>query len=113
MKSGYAYGVQSEAKAKAYLLQKGYRFLAENYRIRTGEIDLIFWDRETLVFVEVKARHGDRFGSPFEAVDYHKQNRIRQAAESFILANRLFDRAVRFDVVGVTGEVIEHITDAF
>ena len=53
------------------------------------------------MFVEVKTRTQDDFGSPFESVDRRKQRHILRAAQRYLAENRLVDRNARFDVVGV------------
>lgn len=115
-------GRRGEATAEAHLLSLGYHFLARNYRCRAGEIDLIFLDGETVVFVEVKARSGYGFGMPQEAVDRRKRRKIILSAGWFLAERGWDDRLVRFDVVAVTpdpldrtrpGGRVEHIADAF
>jgi putative endonuclease len=78
-------------------------------------------DRDTLVFVEVKARMSDRLGPPELAVDDRKQYRIRRAAEIFAhryhMQDLAQDRPMRFDVVAISGDgrgrKVEHLKDAF
>lgn len=53
-------GDRGESYAARYLGAQGYRILAQKYRTKIGEIDLIAKDRDTLVFVEVKTRRRDR-----------------------------------------------------
>ena len=75
-----------------------------NYRNRTGEIDLIMSDDQTLVFVEVKQRRDSQFGRPEESVDIAKQAKLRRTAASYLQRNdRLQSWACRFDVVAITG----------
>jgi putative endonuclease len=72
-----------------------------NFRLRSGEVDIIARQGDTLVFVEVKTRRSGRFGTPQEAVDGRKQRQIAQTALAFLAARGLEDCAVRFDVVAV------------
>jgi putative endonuclease len=58
-------------------------------------------DKDTLCFVEVKARSGYRFGAPSEAVSRAKQRQISKAALVFLKEKKLLDRKARFDVVCV------------
>ena len=106
-------GQQGEAKAAAYLTAKGYRILARNFAAVGGEIDIVAQDGKTLVFVEVKTRAYEAFGGPIGAVTQSKQQKIARAATQYIKANGLkFDR-IRFDIVGVLPEKIEHVENAF
>ena len=74
-------GSRYEETAAAFLTSKGYRVLERNFRCRQGEIDLICRHGKYLVFAEVKYRSGLSMGSPAEAVDARKQERIRRAME--------------------------------
>jgi putative endonuclease len=110
-------GQEGERVAERYLQRKGYKLVERNYRCPLGELDLIVLDRRVIVFVEVKTRTGQGFGSPLEAVEFRKQRKMIQAAQFFLAEKRLQQRDARFDVVGVTwpgGEpVVEHIENAF
>ena len=98
-----------------YLRSIGYTILRRNYRTRYSEIDIIAQDSEELVFIEVKYRKDGRSGSPLEAVNAAKQKRITNAAIYYLSENNysIDNTAIRFDVVGVCGENIEHIRNAF
>ena len=106
-------GTQKELLAMHYLEKQGMKILERNFRCRTGEIDLIARDGTCLVFVEVKYRTTDRYGSPLEAVSARKQQTIRKVAEVYLLTRRQTDCEVRFDVVGICGDDFRHIKDAF
>ena len=93
-------GRGGEDVAAAYLEALGYRILKRNVRGPGGEIDLVARDGETLVFIEVKAREGNRFGSPLAAIDARKRARIRTLAEDFLQFLPATTK-VRFDVVTV------------
>lgn len=109
-----AKGRHGERVARRYLRRRGFRILEANYRIRGGEIDLIVQDGETVVFVEVKAAFGNRFGDPGEWVSPAKQRRIIRAARCYIQRARLHDHNMRFDVVTLnTRGKISHVRDAF
>lgn len=105
-------GIAGEALAEAVLRDKGLRILARRWRCRSGEIDLIAEDGRWLVFVEVKARAGEGFGRPSEAVDARKRRRLARAALTYLQAEDALERPCRFDVVEV-GREIRHIEDAF
>ena len=110
-------GKEGERIAEAYLRKKGYKIIERNFRCALGELDLIVLDRRVLVFVEVKTRTGNSFGTPFEAVEFRKQQKMIQAAQYFIAQRRLQQRDSRFDVVGISWPgrepVVEHIENAF
>lgn len=109
-KTGFAY----EQKAAEYLAEKGYRILKQNFYTKFGEIDMIAKDGQYLVFVEVKYRSSERGGHPLESVDVKKQNRIRKAAQFYLLRYGLPENTpCRFDVVGILGDEIVHIKNAF
>jgi len=113
-----ARGVEGERAAAEFLISRGYRIVARNYRTRLGEIDLIAEDGCTLVFVEVKARLSDRFGGPAAAITRAKQARIARLAQQYLAARRLDGRPCRFDVVLIQGDDpktrrIEVLTGAF
>lgn len=113
-------GAWGEALAAEYLQKKRYKLLAQGYRCRFGEIDLIVSDRKYLVFVEVKLRKSDRFAQAFEYVDYHKQNRLRTTASLYLSQNPT-QLQPRFDVIEIyapegtetKNPVISHMEDAF
>jgi putative endonuclease len=96
-------GPRAEAHAWGLLKQRGDKLLARNYKCPLGELDLVTWDRDTLVFTEVRARSRSDFGSPAETVTTAKQMKIKRAANWF--AMRTFKGkplpACRFDVVWI------------
>jgi len=113
-------GKRGEQLALDHLIALGYTIEARNYRCPFGEIDIIARDKEILVFIEVKTRISGRFGSPQEAVDLRKQQRISRIALHYLTCvhRRGNQEACRFDVVSVLrthdGEwSIEVIKDAF
>lgn len=94
-------GKAGEDLAAAFLTKEGYRILERNFRSPLGEIDIVAVDRGTLVFVEVKTRSSNKFGSPEEAVNPRKQHQMTKAAQLYISRKRLFNSPARFDVVAV------------
>jgi putative endonuclease len=88
-------------------------------RFRSGhrDIDLVMEREGMIVFVEVKARRGDDFGQPVEAVNWRKQKELAKSAQIWIARHGRPDEAYRFDVVGVlvNGERVRvrHVEDAF
>jgi putative endonuclease len=111
-------GDAGEDLAAAALKQQGYKILERNYVTPLGEIDLIARQGKTLVFIEVKTRKNERFGTPQEAVSASKQARLRRLADYYLKQKRLGqDVLLRFDVVGITltedGPRVEVIQNAF
>lgn len=106
-------GTTYEQAAGYYLEQHGYEILEYNYRCRIGEIDLIARDGPYLVFCEVKYRHNGHKGNPLEAVDHRKQYRIIRCAQYYMLVNRLGEIPCRYDVIGIEGNQISLIKNAF
>lgn len=106
-------GNKGEDLATDYLLKKGYRIIERNFRTRFGEIDIICYDSETLVFVEVKTKIGHDFGEPEEMVNKRKLSRVKRMGEVY-LQNQKLDVACRVDVVAIvmidnsSVEKIEH-----
>ena len=111
------FGKTSEAIAARHLKKKGYDILEKNFRTPLGEIDLIARDGNTIVFIEVKARTSDRFGSAKHAVTRKKQKKISMAALVYLKKIKQPDASARFDVVALnahkTGDLIEIIKNAF
>ena len=88
--------------------------LERNFRCRQGEIDIIGKDKDSLVFVEVKFRTGDNCGSPFHAVGSAKQKVISRVAMYYLTSRcRNTDIPCRFDVIGIEGNKITWLQNAF
>jgi putative endonuclease len=94
-------GVRGEDVACEELERRGYTVIMRRYRTVHGEIDIVAQHGEFLVFVEVKARTGDDFGDPEEAVTSQKQQRLVWMATDYLARHCPNDVACRFDVVGV------------
>lgn len=112
-------GRQGEEAAYWYLREQGVIIVDRNYRPegQRGEIDLIGWDRDTLVFVEVKTRGAAFQRQPEAAVDWEKEHHILAAARVYRRQAHRLSAPVRFDIVSVVtspeGMKIEHFRDAF
>jgi len=102
------FGQKAEAMAARYLKQQGYKIIARNHRTRSGEIDIIAREGETLVFVEVKARASERFGSAKAAVTPHKQRQVAKVALGYLKMTDQSHVKARFDVVTVTRREKDH-----
>ncbi len=107
-------GANGEALAAEYLAARGMRVKERNFHSRQGEIDIIGYHNGYLVFVEVKYRRTQDYGSAQEAVDFRKQRRICRAADYYRYLHCLGDDCpVRYDVVAIQGTSINWIQNAF
>ncbi len=110
-------GEYGEILSRKYLTDKDYNILANNYRTKIGEIDIIAQNKNLIVFIEVKTRRSTTFGLPREAVNYRKQRTLYKLAEQYIQYNKIKDTDFRFDVIEVRWEKdsysINHIENAF
>lgn len=94
-------GAYGEELAHDYLVERGYRVLARNWRVREGEIDIVALDGETVVAVEVKTRRGDGYGAPLESVTPQKVRRLYTLITLWCSRNQKQSSPVRIDAVGV------------
>jgi putative endonuclease len=110
-------GKQGEENAVHYLKGKGYCILERNYRSDRGEIDIIAENGGVLVFIEVKMKIHEGFGSPESWVDRKKQAQIGKVAAGYLLEKEREEDPCRFDVIAITqkkgSNEIHHIEDAF
>jgi len=111
-------GKHGEDLAVTYLKKNRYTIIQRNYRQKSGEIDIIARNGDTLIFVEVKTRKSLHFGHPFEAVTQKKQAQISRTALDYMTRNKLTEATVRFDVISIMmvpdgNPQIEHLTNCF
>jgi len=92
-------GSFGEKEAEKYLTKIGYSILYRNFRSRFGEIDIIAKNGGQVVFVEVKTRTQEMFGTPLEAITPQKIRKIIKTAQYYILRNNISD--YRFDDIEV------------
>lgn len=90
-----------EQAAADHLQKQGIQILERNWSSRLGELDIIAQDQEEIIFVEVRTTTSRYFGYGFQSVDKRKQQKVRRLATQYIQLNRLWNRAVRFDVISV------------
>lgn len=112
-------GRKGEDLATAFLEKKGYGIVQRNFRTRNGEIDIIAIDQSdkppTLVFVEVKTREGNAFGTPLEAINYYKLKFLIRTAMVYSTMHPKLPKGLRIDAIAVSlgpgGEMIdiEHV----
>jgi putative endonuclease len=113
-----ARGRRGEDLAHRFLRRRGYAVVARNWRTETGsgELDVVAWEGKTLVFVEVKSRASEEYGTPDRAVDAEKRGNLIRAAREYARHAGVDWHEVRFDLVNVVFSYpvhIEVVKDAF
>lgn len=106
-------GRTGEAIAAEYLKKDGFEVIEHNWHTKFGEIDIVATKSNTLVFVEVKLKIGDKFGSPEEMITKTKIQQVLNNAEVYLLAHTEFKNYnKRIDGVCIVmeGEHISRIT---
>jgi putative endonuclease len=76
-------GQVGEKLAREYLQKNGYKILEHNYKTRYAEIDLVGEKNKTLVFVEVRTKVGENFGSPEDTINKSKLKKVLWNAKSY------------------------------
>ncbi|WP_421852971.1 YraN family protein [Marinomonas sp.] len=92
-------GEKAEQAAEAFLLKQGLRFVERNFFCRIGEIDLIFLDQNTYVFIEVRFRANSAHGSAAESLGQSKLKKVRNSAALWLQKNNKVNNASRFDAI--------------
>jgi len=112
-KVAFRFGLSAESRAAAYLIAKGHRIVARRWRSPVGEVDIVARRRNTLIFVEVKAR--ERLDDAAEAILPRQQRRIIAAAGAWLARHpEDANSDIRFDVVLVAPKSLpRHIMAAF
>jgi putative endonuclease len=95
------YGELGEQAARKQLKRQGLKFLTANFRSKKGEIDLVFRDKDCLVFVEVKTRSSEEWVRPAAAVDRERRERLSRAALDYLRLLKNPRVKIRFDIVEV------------
>lgn len=104
-----------EKIASEFLAKKGYKIIERNFRKGYGEIDIIAIFDNTLIFVEVKTRTTDKFGTPFEQIAYFKLKALERTAQFYKKLHPKLPEALRIDAVAVVLDTnmnkssVEHI----
>ncbi|MCX4028303.1 YraN family protein [Endozoicomonas sp. SM1973] len=94
-------GLRYQHIAQRFLESQGFKTIQCNFRCKVGELDLIMKDGVNLVFVEVRFRKSQAYGTPASTVTPHKQHKIIKAAQYYLMVKKL-DLPCRFDVVSIT-----------
>lgn len=97
-------GFAAEEHARSYLSAQGLRWVISNYSCRLGEIDLIMYDKDCLVFIEVRARASSAYGDAAQSVTRSKQQKLIRTATLYLQTKKLYDKQPsRFDVLSLDG----------
>jgi len=106
-------GKKFENLAAKYFEQEGFKILERNWRTGHKEIDLIIQKDNLLVFVEVKSTYSKKFGHPSERIDQKKISNITDCAQEYLLAKKIKNLDIRFDVITFANGQLEHYPQAF
>lgn len=98
-------GKKGEDEAVAFLKKKKYKILERNYRKHYAEIDIIAIDtakpEPVLVFIEVKTRTSNKFGTPFESITSWKLKPLLRAAQTYAMSHPKLPQSLRIDAIAV------------
>lgn len=110
-------GSDGESRAIEYLLQNGYSLIEKNWRTSSGEIDIIVYKDNTIVFVEVKTLPNATFDMLSKVLNQQKQNRIIKTSKRFLISYRQYSNSyVRYDVIVLdmpSLPAVYHVENAF
>lgn len=96
-----ALGAYGELLAARYLTRQGMVLLDHNWRCPVGEVDLVLREGKTLVICEVKTRTSNDYGTPHEAIDRSKVDRLRRLAAAWLRVHSARPDDIRLDLVAV------------
>jgi len=117
LNSRQQFGKTGESIAVKELTTLGYTILEKNFRAKPGEIDIIAKDKETIVFVEVKARRTKSFGNAKYSITPGKQRKISMTALIYLKQKSMMKKKARFDVIIIhpdnSNRAVEIIKNAF
>lgn len=104
---------EGEELAAKYLQNLGFKIIDRNFRARNTELDIVAVHKNVLVFIEVKTRSSDKFGTPFEQIAYFKLKSLIKATEFYKVSHKNLPEQMRIDAISVQYSskepVIEHI----
>jgi putative endonuclease len=110
-------GKDGENRATQYLISKGFAIIERNWRTKGGEIDIIAYKNDTIVFVEVKTLPNGTIDMIQRELNYQKRQRIIKTSKRFLLNHRQYSNSyVRFDVIVIDMpglEPVYHVENAF
>lgn len=107
-------GKEKEILAARFLMRQGIKIIEKNFFCRLGEVDLIGWDGEYLVFIEVKYRKNTDLGYPQESISKYKKRKIVLVSNYYKMIKHYGeDVSTRYDVVSILGNKICWDKNAF
>lgn len=116
-KQRQALGLLGERIAARWMRREGWEFVAHRFRSGHRDIDLIMRRGNDIAFVEVKARRGEAFGQPVEAVHFRKRRELGRSARVWVDRYGSPELTYRFDVVGILifghNVRVQHVENAF
>lgn len=116
-KQRQALGLHGERIAARWMRRDGWELVAHRFRSGHRDLDLVMRREHEVAFVEVKARRGDTFGSPVEAVHWRKRRELVRSAQVWVDRHGSEGLSYRFDVIGVliSGSLVRvcHLENAF
>jgi putative endonuclease len=101
MKYKQVIGEFGERLAINYLRKHGYRILARNLKTSFKEIDIVTQQGKTIIFIEVKTRLSQKFGTADEAISWVKLNNFNRAIELFLVQRNLETDDIRADLISI------------
>jgi putative endonuclease len=106
-------GLAAEEQAMRYLMSRGWSVLAHRWRVGRAEIDIVARRGAVVAFIEVKARRGEGFGSPLEAITGAKRRELVKASRAWVDRHGRPSDIYRFDCIALLNKKLEHLEDAF
>ncbi len=106
-------GETAEKQAVSFLIENGYEILDRNFSSKFGEIDIVAKKNNTLVFIEVRSRSSNFYGSPEESINLRKVKKIIKTAQFYLLTKKTDYEEIRFDIISILHNNISHIKNAF
>lgn len=91
-------GRLGEDIAKEYLQNHGYHIIEQNYKTKYAEIDIVATKGSKLVFVEVRTKSDERFGTPEETINYKKKMKLLWNAKAYV-AHKQYKGPYRIDAL--------------
>lgn len=101
MRNLQALGKAGESVVVSYLEDSGAMIVDRNWRVKTGEIDIVAFSNNTFIFVEVKTRTSHAYGTPFDAITPEKAFRLQRLALAWLATHQSWGREYRIDCAGV------------
>ena len=105
-------GKQKENEVCDLIIKNGYKVIEQNYRNRYGEIDIIAENNDYIIFIEVKYRRNDKFGTGEESIDIKKCRKILMGSQQYI-TDKNITKGVRYDAAVLSTNEIRYIENYF